>query len=344
MISNTYFLAATPVVLLLSLFISLCIKQKLLYKTCTATNVAQELTRLAPDRSDVLCASFYFAASAILARYWNAWSNESVAIGWYVTQMLLSLGYFAIALYGWFYKPPQGPAYKWHKKPIWQFKPSWQSGLIWLIGLLICIPLSIMMHWFYAYSVTYTFLLTVVHMGVLCLLLPVYLVVGWGGSLLCLAYPMYAKALPSILLDPSDGYTAAIGFLSFLTFPFFKKKQAAYQKKITQMEQREQARRKQHLQDILDMEFRLEQLYKLDQVRLAMTKDVLADLKIKWWKHKSGRFAFSAEAYHLIARQFRYLYNQSIENINEMTYDLSEVLEEEEEKAKETATRITHAD
>ncbi len=127
------------------------------------------LAKLQPSHATLTCLGLYVVISNILTYCIGSITDHGY---WLVAQLLVG-GYFL--------------GYSTFLLEKVQFIPGWLFGLFWLIGLSFCFPINVLWHWWHGTNLFLTLGLSLAHLAVVLLVLPLYLGVSFLVTTLCMA-------------------------------------------------------------------------------------------------------------------------------------------------------------
>ncbi|WP_342265741.1 sodium:solute symporter family transporter [Cardinium endosymbiont of Philonthus spinipes] len=193
------------------------------------TNKKDTLAKLQPKHATLTCVGFYIIISNLLAYFIASITEHS---GWLIAQLLVGICFLG---YSTFISEKT--------KPI----QDWVIGLFWLIGLSFCFPINVLWHWWHGTNLFLTLGLSLAHLAVALLTLPLYL--GVGFLMVTLFMMIYLSAIyctkPLVLVLSPAGVVLllllclGLGLLIFTIFVYLKAKNNRYANQVTYLRRRE---------------------------------------------------------------------------------------------------------
>ncbi|MCT4696937.1 sodium:solute symporter family transporter [Candidatus Cardinium sp. TP] len=193
-------------------------------------HIKDTLVQLRPSHATLTAFGFYVVISNLLIYFVASIVDHD---GWLMFQLLIGacfLGYSTFI-----------------SEKI-QSIPGWFMGLFWFMGLAFCLPMNVLWHWWYGTNLFLTLGVSLAHLVVTLLLLPVYLGVSFLIATLliaiCLSSVYCTKAL---VLSPSSVALLLLlflgmGLLIFGIFLYLKLKNNSYFDQVRYLKDREQLR------------------------------------------------------------------------------------------------------
>ena len=137
--------------------------------------------------------------------------------------------------------------------------PSWVVGLFWVIGLSFCLPINVLWHWWHGTTLFLNLGLSLAHLVVTLLVLPLYLGVSVLMITLCIAiYLSSIYSIQPLMLVLSSSAVAwllllclGLGLLIFAIFIYLKAKLNSYFEQVGYLKDREKLSTSQKLKEAL---------------------------------------------------------------------------------------------
>ncbi|WP_419241696.1 sodium:solute symporter family transporter [Cardinium endosymbiont of Nabis limbatus] len=125
--------------------------------------------------------------------------------------------------------------------------PTWLAGLFWVVGLSFCFPINVLWHWWHGTNLFLTLGLSLAHLVVTLLVLPLYLGVAFLGVTLVMAIylsAVYATQSLTLVLSPSGVallllLCLGLGLFIFGIFVYLKAKNKRYLDQVIYLKGRE---------------------------------------------------------------------------------------------------------
>ncbi len=190
-------------------------------------DIKQTLHRFQPSRATLTGVGFYVLISNLLIYFVASISDHDC---WLTLQLLVGAGLLG---YSTFVSAKV------------ESSIGWLVGLFWVMGLAFCLPINVLWHWSHATNLALTLGISLSHLVVTLLVLPLYLGVSFLMATLCIAICLSSVyCTKTFVLAPSTIALLLLFFLGlsliiFGIFVYLKTKNNRYLRQVTYLKGRE---------------------------------------------------------------------------------------------------------
>ncbi|AXI24188.1 Sodium:solute symporter family protein [Cardinium endosymbiont of Sogatella furcifera] len=189
------------------------------------TNKKDTLAKLQPSRVTLTSLGLYVVIINVLTYFIGAITDHS---GWLIAQLLVGVCFLGYSTFT-------------EKISI----PRWVMGLFCVLGLSFCLPINVLWHWWHGTNLLLTLGISLAHLSVTLLVLPLYLSVSFLVATLCIvAYLSPTYCTKTLVLSPSSIVLLlllclGVGLLIFSIFVYLKAKNNRYFDQVIYLKGRE---------------------------------------------------------------------------------------------------------
>ncbi|WP_342264950.1 sodium:solute symporter family transporter [Cardinium endosymbiont of Philonthus spinipes] len=199
----------------------------------------ETLARLRPSHATLTCVGFYVLISNLLTYFIAPITDHG---GWLIAQLLIGICFLGYSTFV--------------SEKI-KLIPNWLIGLLWLTGLSFCLPINVLWHWWHGTNLLLTLGLSLVHLVVTLLVLPLYLGVSFVmATLFMVIYLSSIYCTNTLVLSPSTVgflllFCLGLGLLIFGIFVYLKAKNNHYLDQVSYLRNREKMHTSRKLKESL---------------------------------------------------------------------------------------------